>query len=139
MLLLTLIELREEGGIKMNTLDKMYDRAYCEVEDILGHQKLDKQDVEILGELVDIIKDVEMIYGYQNDMDDSYMRGRSGRMMPMYGHDMSYIRGRSMDSGNAYEDNRNEMMNHLAKVADMAMDEKDRKAIERLMSQMSER
>ena len=86
----------------MDILDKTYDRASCEIEDILQHQKFDKMDVEMLGELIDIVKDVEMIYDYQTKYsDDNYMRGRSGRMMP----GSSYMRGRSMSSGYQNNDN----------------------------------
>lgn len=126
----------------MDILEKAYDRACCESEDILNHQKLDKQDVELLGEFVDIIKDIEMIYDYRNKMDgysqmngSNYMDGRSGRMMPyMY----SYNRGSSYGNDGEYSrtSNKDEMINHLQKVANMAMDDKDRKAVERLMEQM---
>ena len=82
----------------MEILEKSYDRACCEIDDILNHSKLDKQDVELWGELIDIIKDVEMVYDYQDKIDgysqmggSSYMRGRSGRMMPMYGRGSSYM------------------------------------------------
>jgi hypothetical protein len=124
----------------MDFLDKTYDRASCEIDDILKHQKFDKQDVELLGDLVDIVKDIEMIYGYQDGMDmdgysrmngSSYMRGRSGRMMPMYGRGNSYARGRSMSN-----DNKDMLMDRLQDVMDMATDDKDRRAISKLIEQM---
>ena len=126
----------------MDILDKTYDRACCEIDDILKHQKFDNQDVKLLGELIDIVKDVEMIYGYQDGMNmDGYsgtgMRGRSDRMMS-YGRGSSYARGRSMNGGYSRNTNKDMMLDHLQNVADMAMDEKDRRAIEKLMSQMSE-
>lgn len=124
----------------MDFLDKTYDRASCEIEDILQHQKFDKSDVEMLGELIDIVKDIEMVYGYQDgsQMDNgNYMRGRSGRMMP-YGRGM-YMRGRSMTGTYSRDDNKDMMINHLQEVADMAIDDKDRKAVERLISQMDSR
>lgn len=123
----------------MDFLDKTYDRASCEIEDILQHQKFDKQDVDLLGGLIDIVKDVEMIYSYQDDIggysqsSGGYMRGRSGRTMPIYGRGSSYMRGRSMDSRG---DNRDVLLDHLQNVMDMATDEKDRRAISKLMSQM---
>lgn len=127
----------------MDILGKAYDRACCESEDILNHQKLDKQDVELLGEFVDIIKDIEMIYDYRNKTDgysqmngNSYMDGRSGRMMPyMYGN-RNYSYG--SDNGYSRTSNKETMIEHLKNVADMAMDEKDRKAVERLISQMGD-
>lgn len=129
----------------MEILDKTYDRASCEIEEILQHQKFDKQDVELLGDLVDIVKDVEMIYSYQDDniMDgysqsNSYMRGRSGRTMPyMYNRSNSYMRNRSMNNGDySNGDNKSMLIDGLQNVMNMAADEKDRKAISRLMQQM---
>lgn len=128
----------------MDILEKAYDRACCESEDILNHQSLDKQDVELLGEFVDIIKDIEMIYDYRNKTDgysqmngNSYMDGRSGRMMPyMYGN-RNYSYG--SDNGYSRTSNKETMIEHLRNVADMAIDEKDRKAVEKLISQMGDR
>ena len=54
----------------------------------------------------------------------------------MYGG-RNYSYGRSR--GYSYTSNRNEMLDHLQDVMDMATDEKDRKAISRLMEQMSNR
>lgn len=127
----------------MEILEKSYDRACCEIEDILSRQKLDTQDVELWGDLVDIIKDIEMVYDYQDKTNgysqmngESYMRGRSNRMMP-YGRSYNYgSYGRNSD-GYSRNDNKDMMLEHLQNVADMAMDEKDRKAVERLMEQMS--
>ena len=121
----------------MDTIDKALDRIYCEIDDIISHPTFDKQDVEFLGEFFDMVKDsAEMEYYYSNSMSNdgysnmggnSYMRGRSSRMMPMYG------RG---SSGYSRTDNKEAMLDRLQMVADMAMDEKDKKAVERLMSQM---
>lgn len=128
----------------MNTIDKALDRICCEIDDIISHPSLDKQDVEFLGEFIDMIKDsAEMDYyysnsnsndGYSNMGGNSYMRGRSGRMTPMYSRSSSYDR-----NGYSRTSNKEEMLDHLQMVADMAMDEKDRKAVERLMSQMTDR
>ena len=92
-----------------------------------------------MDKFVDIIKDIEEIsgisdMGYSRMNGNSYdMRGRSGRM--------SFNRGYSYGRNNGYSrgDNKEEMLDHLQNVADMAIDEKDRKAIEKLMMQMSER
>ena len=122
----------------MDILDKTYDRASCEIDDILKSQKFSKEDVELLGEFVDIVKDIEMIYGYQDGMgmdDNSYMRGRSGRM-PMYGRGSSYARGRSMDNGYSKNGNKDMLLDQLQDIANMAMDEKDKRAIHKLMEQM---
>ena len=129
----------------MDTIDKVLDRVYCELDEIMTHQKLDKQDVEIMGELIDIAKDVAEMdsysepsgyskmggYNYMNGNNSSYMRGRSSGYSPMY------MRGRSGNDGYSREGNKEMMLDHLQNVADMAIDERDRKAIEKLMSQMS--
>lgn len=125
----------------MEILENSYDRACCEIEDILNRPKLDKQDVELWGKLIDIVKDVEMVYDYQDKMDGysqmnggSYMRGRSGRMMS-YGRSSNRY-GR--DDGYSRTDNKEVVLNHLRDVMDMATDEKDRRAISKLMSQMEQ-
>lgn len=56
-------------------------------------------------------------------------------MMPMYNRGSSYSRGYDKN-GYSRTDNKEAMLDHLQVVADMAMDEKDKKAIERLMTQM---
>lgn len=119
----------------MDILDKTYDRASCEIEEILQHPKFDRQDVEILGELIDVLKDVEMIYGYQDNMNgysksDGYSYGRSNRMMPSYNRG-SYSRGRSMRN-----DNKDMILDHLQDIMNMTTDEKDRMAISKLVQEM---
>ena len=127
----------------MDTIDRTYDRACCEIDDILNKQKFDKQDVEMLYSFIDIVKDIYEIDSHQDSMGYSQMdgrsgtnmRGRSGRMMPMYDRNGSYVR----DGGYSRTSNKDVMLDHLQDVMDMAVDEKDRKAVERLMQQMSER
>lgn len=116
----------------MDIFEKTYDRACCELDDLLQHQNLDKQDVELMGEFVDIIKDIEEIskpYNMDYSQMSDGMRGRSGRMY----NRGSYMMGRS---GYSRDESKQMMLEHLAQVMDMAVDEKDRKAVERLMSQM---
>jgi len=123
----------------MDTLDRIYEMMYCELDDIAKKEKLDSKDVELIDKFVDIIKDIDDISmgqdmsGYSMMNGNSYMRGRSGRT-PMYSRGNSYTRGRSMSNGN-----KDMMLDRLADVMDMADDEKDRKAISRLMEQMESR
>lgn len=127
----------------MDTLDRIYEMMYCELDDIAKKDKLDSKDVELIDKFVDIIKDIDEIGmsqdmgGYSQTNGGSY-RGRSGRMSS-YGRGGSYARGRSMNNGYSRNDNKDMLLDHLADIADMAMDEKDRRAVEKLMSQMSER
>lgn len=121
----------------MDILDMVCDKVYCELDEINKKEKWDSKDVELIGEFVDILKDVDMISGSQDgysQMDG--MRGRSGRMMPMYGR-RSYARGRSMNDNYSRDESKEMMLDHLQEVMDMAVDEKDRRAVERLMDQMS--
>lgn len=123
----------------MDIIDRAYDRACCEIEDILQKPKFEGKDVEYFGQFIDIIKDIGEIdmssdMGYSQMNGSSYSRGRSGRMMPMYGRTS---RGRGMDDGYSRHSNRDVMLDHLQDVMDMAVDERDRKAVEKLMDQMS--
>ena len=135
----------------MDVLDMIYDKAYCELEEIGKKDKLDSKDVELMDKFVDIIKDIEEMgmssdpMGYSQTSSsyangNSYMRDRSYRMNPMYnrsyGRGSSY--GRSMNNGYSRDENKNMMLDHLQEVMDMAVDEKDRKAVSRLMEQMSQ-
>ena len=127
----------------MDVLDRIYDMMYCELDDIAKKDKLDRKDVELIDKFVDIIKDIDEI-GKYSDMDgysqmnggNSYMRGRSGRMMPMYGRGSSY--GRGGNNGYSRDGSKEAMLDHLQDIADMATDEKDRKAVMRLMQQMEQ-
>ena len=135
----------------MDVLDMIYDKAYCELEEIGKKDKLDSKDVELMDKFVDIIKDIEEMGMSSEPMDysqtgSSYtnggsyaMRGRSGRMNPMYNR--SYGRGsndRSMNSRYSRDESKEMMLDQLERAMDMAVDEKDRKAVERLMSQMQQ-
>ena len=116
----------------MDTLDRIYDMMYCELDDIAKKDKLDVKDVELIDKFVDIIKDIDEIgmkydnSGYSNGMSMRYVN--RGGMYPR----------RSMD-GYQRENNKEVLLNHLEEIANMAVDEKDRMAVEKLMSQMSSR
>ena len=120
----------------MDTLDKIYDMMFCELDDIAKKEKLDSKDVELIDKFVDIIKDIDDIsasnMGSSQMGSGGYMRGRSGRMMPMYSRGYGHM-------GRSYNGSREGMIDELERVMDMATDEKDRKAVERLISQMESR
>ena len=112
----------------MDILDRIQDMMYCELDDMGKKDKLDTKDVELIDKFVDIVKDIDdIISGSQmggNSYGNRYMGSR-------------YSRGRA--GGYSRTNNKDAMLDHLQDVADMAMDEKDRKAVERLISQMAER
>lgn len=131
----------------MDILDIIYDKVCCELEDIGKKEKLDSKDVELMDKFVDIMKDIEEMSGSQDQMGysqtGSYNTGSSygGRSMRMgrmynrsYGSRGPY--GRGMTGGYSRDESKDMMLEHLQEVMDMAVDEKDRKAVERLMSQM---
>lgn len=134
----------------MDVLDMIYDKAHCELEEIGKKEKLDSKDVELMDKFVDIIKDIEEMgmssepMGY-SQTGSSYMngsnytmRGRSYRMNPMYNR--SYGRGsygHSMNGEYSRDESKVMMLDQLERAMDMAVDERDRKAVERLMDQMS--
>lgn len=64
------------------------------------------------------------------------MSSCSNRMMP-YGRSYNYGSYNRDNGGYSRNDNKDMMLEHLQNIADMAMDEKDRKAVERLMDQIS--
>lgn len=129
----------------MDTLDRTYEIACCELDELNKKGgNYDVKEIEIMGELVDIVKDIEGLWNSQesgysmmggNSYGNGYSRGRSNRMMYGYGRGSSYGRGYDKN-GYSRGANKDEMLDHLQVVADMAMDEKDKKAIERLMTQM---
>ena len=124
----------------MDTLERIYELMFCEIDDIEKKDKLDSKDVELIDKFVDIIKDINEISsmsdsGYSQMGGRSYNYGNSynnysRRMIPMYSSNMR-------NNGYSRNDNKEMIMNHLKDLADMATDERDSKAIERLMDQMS--
>lgn len=122
----------------MDTLDKIYDMMYCELDDLSKKDKLDTKDVELIDKFVDIIKDINEIESSPNMGGYSQMNNRGnsyGYRMNRYNRGSSYGRG-----GNGYSrnDSKEMMLDHLQDIMDMAVDERDRKAVEKLMSQMSQ-
>ena len=126
-----------------NTLDVICDMMYCELDEITKKEKLDSKDVELIDKFVDIIKDIYQIETSQGEIDASrmdashYTKGSSYRNMPTYGR--NYMgRMRSGNDGYSRAESKTMMLDHLQEVMDMAVDEKDRKAVERLMQQMEQ-
>lgn len=139
----------------MDVLDIIYDKACCELEEIGKKDKLDSKDVELMDKFVDIMKDIEEMnmpqdMGY-SQMGGSYnnggnrgssynngnsMRERSSRGSSYRNGNRSY--GRMSMNGYSRDESKDMMLDTLQDVMDMAVDEKDRKAVERLMQQMEQ-
>ena len=144
----------------MREFDNIKDMVYCEIDEISRHEKLDMNALKVLGELVDILKDIGSIemfeegvqiqeddYGYSNS---GYgMRNNGGysqkRFPIYYDNGNSYRnngrgytrRGRGMMGGGySREDAKEHMIQKLENLMNEAQDEKDRESIQRLIEQM---
>ena len=103
----------------MDILDKIYEKMFCELGDIANKDKLDSKDVDLVDKFVDIIKDIDEISMSQDPEDMKH--SKYGQM------------GRSYDTRDG---NKEHLMSELNRVMSMATDDRDRKAISRLIEQM---
>lgn len=143
----------------METFESIRDMVYCELDEIGRQGKLDMNTVKVLGELVDILKDigtVEMFeegidiqeddysYGYSRNGGGMSNGGYSQRRMPVYyNNGNSYRGGRNMTGGYSrrgrgysYDDSKTHMVEKLNHLMMEATDQKDKDAIQRLIDQM---
>ena len=142
----------------METFESIKDMVYCELDEISRQGKLDMNTVKVLGELVDILKDlgtVEMFEEGVNIQEDDYSygygrnegpmsNGYSQRRMPVYyNNGNSYRGGRNMTGGYSrrgrgysYDDSKTHMVEKLNHLMMEATDQKDKDAIQRLIDQM---
>lgn len=140
----------------MQEFDNIKDMVYCEIDEISHQPKLDMNTVKILGELVDILKDigsVEMFEEGINVQEDEYSfangYGRNGgysqKRMPIYYNDgNSYRGGRGGNNygysrrgrGYSYDDGKGHMIEKLNNLMMEATNQNDKDAIQRLIEQM---
>ena len=145
----------------MKEFDRIKDLVYNELDEFGRYEQLNKEAVCMIGELVDILKDigtVEMFEEENNDLyyngDDGYSQGYSQgysyRNMPRRysynGNGNSYRGGRSMNNGSSYgrryrggysrEDGKEYLIQKLENLMNESNDEQDRHAIQRLIDQM---
>lgn len=145
----------------MREFDNIKDMVYCELDEISHQGKLDMNTVKVLGELVDILKDigsVEMfeegidVQGEEYSLSNGYSRngGYSQKRMPIYydnGNNSNY--GNSYNSyrggnggysrrsrGYSYDDSKAHMIEKLNHLMMEASDQQDKEAIQRLIDQM---
>lgn len=144
----------------MQEFDNVKDMVYCEIDEISHQGKLDMNSVKVLGELVDILKDIGSIEMFEegiNIQEDDYSyggsygrnNGYSQRRMPIYYNDgnsygNSYrnnrnnypIRGNNNRYGYSRDDAKEHMIQKLEHLMNEAQDEQDKQAIQRLINQM---
>lgn len=147
----------------MQEFDNIKDMVYCEIDDISRRGKLDTSGVKVLGELVDILKDIGSIEMFEEgiqvyDEEYSYMNGygRNGgnggysqKRTPIYYNDNSdysnsYRNGRGMNGGYSrrsrgsysYDEGKTHMVDKLKHLMNEIYDQNDKEAIQRLIDQM---
>ena len=137
----------------MREFDSIKDMVYCEIDDISRADRLDMNTVKVLGELVDILKDIGSIemfeegFEWQED-DHSYAsgygrgNGYSQRRPMNYGEGGNLRGGRSYGysrrsrGGYSYDDGKAHMVEELHQLMMKATDQKDKDAIRHLIEQM---
>ena len=139
----------------MKDFDTIKGMIYDELDNISHNGQLTKETVCVIGELVDILKDIgsiemfeENIYVEDNGMYHTYdERGKSysNRMPKNRYYDGSYRYGGGRNIGDGYhggyggysrEDGKEHMINKLEQLMNEASDQKDKDAIRRLIDQM---
>lgn len=143
----------------MQEFENIKDMVYCEIDDISRRGKLDTNGVKILGELVDILKDIGSIEMFEEgiqvyDEEYSYMNGYnrnsnnggySQKRTPIYYNDgNSYRGGRGMNSGYSrrgrggysYDEGKIQMVDKLKHLMNEIYDQNDKEAVQRLIDQM---
>lgn len=140
----------------MEVFDGVKDMVYCEIDEIAHMGKLDMNTMKILGELVDILKDIGSIEMFEDGVqiqEDEYSFGNgysrnnggySQRRMPIYYNEgNSYRGGRSYNSGYSrrgrnysYDGDKDHMIDKLNHLMMETNDQKDKDAIKHLIEQM---
>lgn len=143
----------------MQEFERIKDLVYCELDEISNQGQLDMNTVKVLGELVDILKDigsVEMFEEGINVQEDEYSfsngynrnrmsnNGYSQRRMPIYYNDgNSYRNSGHMNGGYSrrgrgysYDDSKTHMIEKLHGLMNEAQDQNDKNAIQRLIDQL---
>lgn len=141
----------------MQEFDGIKDMVYCELEEISHLQKLDMNTVKVLGELVDILKDIGSVEMFEEGVNineeeysfnNSYGRNGNGgysQRRPMYYTDGNSYRSNYMNNGYSRrggrggysrDDSKQYMINELTNLMNTATEQKDKDAIQRLIDQM---
>lgn len=141
----------------MQEFDNIKDMIYCEIDEISHQGKLDMNTVNVLGELVDILKDMGSIEMFEEGIDiqedneysftNSYGRngGYSQRRMPIYygdnGNSYRSNRGysgysRRSRGGYSRDDSKEHMIEKLHDLMMEANNQNDKDSIQKLINQM---
>lgn len=135
----------------MREFDNIKDMVYCEIDEISHQGKLDMTTVKILGDLVDILKDIGSIEMFEEGVefqDDSYPlnrsydRGYSQKRFPVYYNNGNSYRGgnngysRRGRSGYSRDGSKDHVIHKLEELMNDIHDEQDRQSIQMIIEQI---
>lgn len=114
--------------------DKIVSMINTEMSRMLDRGELSKETLCLIGEMVDILKDVHEIEKEGMSMDEGYSRG-----MRSYNDGYSYSRdrmGRYSSTGRSYGTERDHLMNKMNQFMDQASSESERELVRRIMREI---
>ena len=137
----------------MKEFDRIKDMIYDELDEVSHRDKLSKETVCIIGELVDILKDIGSIEMFEEGVsvtEDGYSfdnwnmpnNGGYSNRRSYYNDGSSYeYGGYSRRSGRrggySRDDGKKHMIEKLHSIMNEASDQKDKESIQRLIDQMN--
>lgn len=122
--------------------DKIRDLLYCGLDDLSKSNTLDRSSVEMIGQIVDALKDMDQIEMDDLRLEDEYSNRYNGMSMNggnSYMMGNSYARGmggRTYNRGYSRDEGRDYLMNQVRNLMHQSTNEGDRKAIENLLNQL---
>jgi len=112
--------------------DRLVSMLNTEISQIINEGRLSKDVVCLLGEMVDVLKDIKELD--KESMDEGYSQmGRS------YDDGYSYARdrmGRYTSHDRSYNSNRDHLMNKMNQFMDQASNESERELVRRIMREI---
>jgi hypothetical protein len=133
----------------MHVLDMTCDKMEDEIEQIIKKPQLTTEDVKLVYQMIDVIKDITTIEamkkaeteGWSGDYDDnsyrmSYARGRDSMGRYTSRDTMTPYRGGSYDDGYSRH-SKEEMINNLRTMMDNARTPEERESYRATIEQMS--
>ena len=131
--------------------DRIKDMIYCELTEFSNQGQMSYEDVKIIGELVDILKDISEVeamgnyedryYNSEYSMNNGY--SRNGRGMRYYGgnsyggdNPRTMMGRRNMRGRYSRDDAKDHMIQKLEQLLNEVVNEEDRNAIQKLIEQI---
>lgn len=132
----------------MHILHEIKERMEDELEALCKKETLSSTEVGLIGEMVDIVKDVETVYAMKEYNPEDWMKGYSyGRDMDYsmarapyerYNEPNSYARGRdAMGRYTSRDDGKQEMIDHLNRMMMNARTPEERESYRNTLEHLS--